>query len=133
MARIGEDRSERRDIVPAQLRVIDAIRPRYACRRCRGAASQAPAPARLIEGGLPTEAMLADVLASKYERHLPLYRQAQIVTRSGVGLGRSALAGWVGKALFHLGPIVERMAEELKRGDFIQETPAPAAGTLSQE
>ena len=127
MARIGEDRAERVDIVPARVRVLVTIRPRYACRRCKGAVVQAPAPARLIEGGLPTEATLAHVLVSKFADHLPLYRQAQILARSGVDLDRSTLAAWVGKAAFHLGPIVERMAEELKRGDrlFMDETPAP--------
>ena len=34
MAKIGEDRSERLDIVPAQLRVIVTVRPRYACGAC---------------------------------------------------------------------------------------------------
>lgn len=94
MVRIGEDRSERLDIVPARLRVIVTIRLRYACRRCRGAVLQAPAPARLIEGGLPTEAALAHVLVSKYADHLPLYRQAQILARSGVALDRQTLAAW---------------------------------------
>jgi transposase len=127
MARIGEGRSERLDIVPARVRVLVTIRPRYACRRCKGAVVQAPAPARLIEGGLPTEATLAHVLVSKYADHLPLYRQAQILARSGVDLDRSTLAAWVGKAAFHLGPIVDWMAEDLKRGDrlFMDETPAP--------
>lgn len=106
MARIGEDRSERLDIIPARLRVIVTVRPRCACRRCRGAVARTPAPARLIEGGLPTEATLAHVLVSKHADHVPLHRQAQILARSGV----------------------ERMAEELKRGDrlFMDETPAPA-------
>ena len=54
MAKIGEDRSERLDTVPAQLRVIVTVRPRYACGACERAVVQAPAPARLIEGGLPT-------------------------------------------------------------------------------
>src|SRR4051812_38004498 len=53
--RIGEDKSERLDIVPAQLRVIVVRRPKYACRTCEEAVVQAGAPARLIEGGLPTE------------------------------------------------------------------------------
>ena len=50
---------------------------------------QAPAPTRLIEGGLPTEAMVAQVLVSKYADHLPLYRQAQIYARQGITLDRS--------------------------------------------
>jgi transposase len=69
--------SERLDIVPAQFRVLVVCRPKYACRACETMV-QAPAPARLIEGGLPTEATVAQVLVAKYADHLPLYRQAQI-------------------------------------------------------
>ena len=58
---------------------------------------QAPAPARLIEGGLPTDALVAQVLVSKYADHLPLYRQAQIFARQGVSLDRSTL-GRLGRA-----------------------------------
>jgi transposase len=64
--RIGEDKSERLDIVPAQFRVLVTRRPKYACRTCEDGVVQAPAPARLIEGGLPTEATVAQVLVSKY-------------------------------------------------------------------
>jgi transposase len=63
--RIGEDVSERLDVVPAQLRVIVVRRPKYGCRACEAVVVQAPAPARLIEGGLPTEATVAQVLVSK--------------------------------------------------------------------
>ncbi len=70
--RIGEDMSERLDIVPAQFRVLVVRRPKYACRACEDVVVQAPAPARLIEGGLPTEATVAQVLVSKYADHLPL-------------------------------------------------------------
>jgi transposase len=127
MACIGEDRSERLDVVPARLRVLVTIRPRYACRRCAGAVVQAPAPARLIEGALPTEGLIAHVLGSKYADHAPLYRQSQILARAGVDLHRSTLADWVGKAAFHLAPVVDRLAEHLKASGklFMDETPAP--------
>ena len=78
--------SERLDIVPAQFRVLVTIRPKYACRRCEDSVVQAPAPARLIEGGMPTEATIAQVLVSKYADHLPLYRQAQIYARQQIVL-----------------------------------------------
>jgi transposase len=92
---IGEDVSERLDIVPAQFRVIVTRRPKYACRSCTDGVAQAAAPARLIPGGMPTEATVAHVLVSKYADHLPLYRQAQIYSRQGVDLDRSTLAdGW---------------------------------------
>ncbi|MEL7139049.1 MAG: IS66 family transposase [Pseudomonadota bacterium] len=127
MVRIGEDRSERLDIVPAQFRVIVTIRPKYACRRCQEGVTQAPAAPHLIEGALPTEGLIAHVLVSKYADHLPLYRQAQIFARSGLALDRSTLAGWVGKAAFHLAPVVDRLAEHLKRSTklFMDETTAP--------
>ena len=125
--RIGEDVSERLDVVPAQFRVLVMRRPKYACRVCESGVVQSPAPARLIEGGLPTEAMVAHVLVSKYADHLPLYRQAQIYERQGVHLDRSTLADWVGRAAFHLRPVHERILAHLKSSTklFADETTAP--------
>ncbi|MER9921306.1 IS66 family transposase, partial [Mesorhizobium sp. M0090] len=124
---MGEDRSERLDIVPAQFRVIVTRRPKYACRSCEEVVVQAPAAERLVEGGIPTEATVAHVLVSKYADHLPLYRQAQIYARQGVNLDRSTLADWVGKAAFLLRPIHERLFERLKASGklFADETTAP--------
>ncbi len=124
---IGEDRAERLDIVPAQLRVLVVRRPKYACRACEDVVIQAPAPARLIEGGLPTEATVAHVVVGKYADHLPLYRQAQIYARQGIKLDRSTLADWVGRSAFLLRPVHERLLETL-RGSmklFADETTAP--------
>jgi len=125
--RIGEDVAERLDIVPTQFRVLLVRRPKYGCRVCQDVIVQAPAPARLIEGGLPTEATVAQVLVSKFADHLPLYRQAQIYGRQGVDLDRSTLADWVGRAAFLLRPIQERLFERLKASPklFADETPAP--------
>ncbi|MFD2675967.1 IS66 family transposase [Camelimonas lactis] len=124
---MGEDRSERLDIVPAQFRVIVTRRPKYACRSCEEVVLQAPAAARLVEGGIPTEATVAHVLVSKYADHLPLYRQSQIYARQGVNLDRSTLADWVGKAAFLLRPVHERLFEQLKTSSklFADETTAP--------
>jgi transposase len=125
--RIGEDVSERLDIVPAQFRVLVVRRPKYACRTCTDVVAQAPAPARLIEGGLPTEATVAQVLVSKFADHLPLYRQAQIYARQGIALDRSTLADWVGRAAFLLRPVHERLLDKLKASPklFADETTAP--------
>jgi transposase len=124
---IGEDRSERLDVIPAQHRVLVTRRPKYGCRACEGAVVQAPAPGRLIESGLPTEAMIAHVLVSKYADHLPLYRQWQILARQGIEIDRSCLAEWAGRGAWALKPIVTRMLEHLKRSDklFCDETRAP--------
>jgi transposase len=124
--RIGEDTSERLDIVPAQFRVLVVRRPKYACRACESVV-QAPAPPRLIEGGLPTEGTVAQVLVSKYADHLPLYRQAQIYARQGLSLDRSTLADWVGRAAFNLRPVHARLLAKLKGSTklFADETTAP--------
>lgn len=124
---IGEDVSERLDIIPAQFRVIVTRRPKYACRRCEEGIVQAPAPAHIIAGGMPTEKTLAHVLVSKYADHLPLYRQAQIYSRQGIDLDRSTLAAWVGKSAFELMPVYDALLADLKRSTklFMDETPAP--------
>ena len=112
---IGEDVSERLDVIPAQFRVIVTRRPKYACRCCEGVIMQAPAPAHLIPSGMPTEATVAHVIVSKYADHLPLYRQAQIYSRQGIDLDRSTLAAWVGKAAFELRPVYDALMADLKR------------------
>jgi transposase len=124
---IGEDVSERLDKVPARLRVIVTRRPKYACRSCTDGVVQAPAPSRLIPGGLPTEALVADVLEAKYANHLPLYRQAQMFAREGVELNRATLAHWVGFAAAELEPLHARLVEILKRSPklFADETRCP--------
>jgi transposase len=124
---IGEDVAERLDIVPSTFRVLVTRRPRYGCRACESAVVQAPAPARIVEGGIPTEALIAQVLVSKYADHLPLYRQAQIYARQGIQLDRSTLADWVGRAAWYLRPLRDRTVEELRRSErlFADETTAP--------
>jgi transposase len=123
---IGEETSERLDVVPAQYRVIVTRRPKYGCRACEGAVVQAPAPERLIRGGLPTEAMIAQVLVGKYAWHLPLYRQAQMLASQGIEIDRSTLADWVGTAA-ELAPLAERLRRILLASAKItvDETPAP--------
>ena len=110
---IGEEKSERLDVIPAQFRVIVTHRPKYACRACEQAVVQAPAPERLIKSGLPTEAMVAYVLAAKYAWHLPLYRQAQILLSQGIAIERATLAFWVGYAAAELKPLYLRLRELL--------------------
>jgi len=127
MTRIGEDVAERLDVIPASFRVIVTRRPKYACRSCPGTVVQAEAPARLIEGGLPTEALVAQVVISKYADHTPLYRQAEIYARQGIELDRSTLCDWVGRAAQWLKPLHERLLENLRASAklFADETVAP--------
>lgn len=124
---IGEEKSERLDVIPAQHRILVTRRPKYGCRTCAGAVVQAPAPERLIRAGLPTEALVAHVLVSKYAWHLPLYRQAQILLAQGIEIERSVLAFWVGYAAAELMPLWRRLREILLGSPrlFVDETRAP--------
>ena len=111
MTMIGEDTSERLDVIPAQYRVIVTRRPKFACRTCEGIIVQEAAPPRLIEGGIPTEALVSHVAVARYPDHLPLYRQAQMMARQGVMLDRSTLASWMGYAAAEVAPVVARLRE----------------------
>src|SRR3546814_4194191 len=81
----------------------------------------------LFRSGIPTEALIAKVLVSKYADHVPLYRQAQIYARQDIKLDRSTLADWVGRAAWYLRPLRDRTLEELRRSErlFADETTAP--------
>jgi transposase len=127
LVEIGADAAERLDVIPAQFRVVVTKRPKLACRACPGVVLQAAAPARLVEGGMPTEATVAHVLVARYADHLPLYRQAQILARQGIGIGRAILADWTGTAAREIVPVVRRMHEILLASPrlFADETTMP--------
>lgn len=122
--KIGEDRSERLDIIPAQHRVVVTVRPRYACRCCTDGVHQAAAPVHVVPGGLPTEALIANVLINKYCDHLPLYRQSKMFARQGIAISRATLANWVGRGIAALMPITNRLRDDaLARSRlFVDET-----------
>ena len=121
--KLGEEVTEELDWKPARFIKRLYIRPKYANAE---RIVIAPLPARLIEKGLPGAGLLTQVIVSKYEDHLPLYRQAQIYRqRHGVDLGRQTLCGWVEAAADWLSPIYREMKAALLAKDYLQvdETP----------
>jgi len=124
---IGEDVSRRLDIVPVQYRILVTRRPKYGCRSCETGVAQAPAPEHVVEGGLPTEALIAHVVIAKYAEALPLYRQATIMARQGIMVNRSVLAGWVGAACWWLRPLYLALRRHLMASTklYADETPLP--------
>jgi transposase len=104
LTRLGEDVTEVLEKIPARLKVIRHVRPRYACRACE-AMLQAPMPALPIEKGRPGPGLLAHVLVSKYLDGLPLYRLSGILAREGVEIERQTLADWVGNGAWWLRPV----------------------------
>jgi transposase len=98
MTRIGEDDSERLDIVPAEFFVHRHIRGKWACKCCETLV-QEPVELQIIDKGMPTAGLVAHVLVSRFVDHLPYYRQEQINARSNVHTPRSTLAAWSARAV----------------------------------
>lgn len=109
--RIGEDVAEALDVVPAIVRVVRTIRPKYACRACEGGVTQAPARSRLLVGGVATTALMASVAVWKYAWHMPLNRQAQMLAGQGIRLDRSTLVRWIKRVAWWLRGLYERQLE----------------------
>jgi transposase len=110
LTRIGEDVSERLDIVPAEFFVHRHIRGKWACKCCQ-VLVQEPVEPQIIDKGMPTSGLLAHTLVSRFVDHLPYYRQEQINARSGVHTPRSTLAAWSGAAGAGLMPLYDAHRE----------------------
>lgn len=126
LTRMGEDISEKLDYTPGSFTVERHIRSKWACKNCETVV-QAPVAPHVIDKGIPTTNLLAQVLIAKYADHLPLYRQQQIYARAGVELPRSTLAAWVGRCGVELTPLVEQLRNTLLEQPVLHadETPVP--------
>ena len=99
LVRIGEETSEKLDVVPAQLKVIRHVRPKYACKDCEGLEDEhpvkiAPMPPQIVDKGIATPGLLAYVLVSKFCDAIPFYRQETLFRRIGVELSRTDFCNW---------------------------------------
>jgi transposase len=112
LKRIGEDVSEKLDYTPGEFSVERHIRGKWVCGHCE-TLTQAPVPAHVIDKGLPTTGLLAQVAVAKYLDHLPLYRQESVFARAGYALSRSTMAEWVGTIGVRLKPLVDAMRAHL--------------------
>ncbi len=114
----GSDISESLEYSGGEYRLIEYTRPKAYCTACR-LALQPPLPPRPIPRALPGPGMLAHLLASRYERHLPLYRQQQIYAAAGISADRSTLADWVEASWLLLEPLVDALARHVLGGSHL--------------
>lgn len=132
LRRIGEDITETLDYVPGRFQVIRHVRAKLSCRACDTVVA-APAPDHAIARGRAGAGLLAHIVVSKYDDHLPLYRQAEIFAREGVDLETSTLSGWVGATAAALAPLIDALAADVMASDtlHVDDTPVPvlAPGT----
>lgn len=124
MQRIGEDISEKLDYTPGEFTVERHVRGKWVCKQC-DTLIQAPVPAHVIDKGLPTTGLLAQVLVAKYADHLPLYRQERIFERAGLALSRSTLAGWVGTCGVQLQPLVDALRKAILNESVVHADETP--------
>ena len=126
MQRIGEDVSEKLDIIPAKFFVHRHIYGKWACRCCQ-VLRQEPAEPDVVDGGIPASGLVAHTLISRFVDHLPYYRQEPINGRSGVHTPRSTLATWGGAGGAKLEPLFEAQRHFILgcRVLHADETPVP--------
>jgi len=115
MQRVGEDVSEKLDIIPAKFFVHRHIYGKWACRCCsqrgEGRLHQEPAEPDVVDGGIPASGLVAHTLISRFVDHLPYYRIEDVHARAGVHTPRSTLSSWGGAG----GAALEPLGDALKR------------------
>ncbi len=121
---VGEDVSELLDMIAAQMKVIQIARIKKSCRRCERMV-QEPAPSRPIPGSMAGPNLLAHILVSKFDDHLPLYRQHEIFARMGADIPESTLVGWCGRAMKTLQPLIERIEADIMSSDLLHADDTP--------
>ena len=147
LVRIGEETSEKLDVIPPQLRVIRTVRPKYACHSCEGSGDEekpavriAPMPPAVIDKGIASAGLLAYIVTSKFCDSLPLYRQEKQFQRIGVELSRRTMADWMIAASEACAPLMKILEGRLRSGPILQldettvqvmEEPGRANTTLS--
>jgi len=127
LTRIGEEQSEKLEIIPAQIKAIRIIRPKYACHVCEGSGDEenpavriAPLPAELIPKSIASEGLVSHIIVGKYCDALPLYRQEKIFKRIGVEISRASMARWIVNLADRLKPLLDLMDEVIRSGPLIQ-------------
>ncbi len=126
MQRIGEDVAEKLDYQPGVFTVERHVRGKWVCACCEKLV-QAPVAPHVIDKGIPTTGLLAQVLVAKYLDHLPLYRQEAIFERAGMAIARSTLAQWVGECGVQLQPLVDALAAEMLQHRVLHADETPVA------
>ena len=109
---VGEDVSELLDMIAARIKVIEVARVKKSCRRCERMV-QEPAPSRPIPRSMAGPSLLAFILVSKFDDHVPLYRLNEIFARMGVDIPDTTMVDWCGGAMKTLAPLIEKIEADI--------------------
>lgn len=126
LSRIGEEVSKKLDLIPASIREIKHIRPKYSCKVCEGVEDEgsttvkiAPLPPQILPKGIASGGLLAHIITAKFCDALPFYRQEKQFARLGVELNRATMCNWAMKAAAACEPLSELLGEEIRSGPLI--------------
>ena len=128
--KIGEDKAEKLEFIPAQAKVIEHVRPKYACRTCEKSGTnntikQAPVPASPIPKGIATSSLLSQLITSKYQYGLPLYRQEAMFKQYGIELSRKTMSDWVLTSSKLFEPLMEHLKRALLQQPVVHADETP--------
>ncbi len=127
LTRIGEETSEKFEIIPAKIHVIKHIRYKYACSICEGTENEneggavkiAPLPPQIIPQGIVTPGLLSYILTSKFCDALPFYRQEKMFARIGVDISRATMCNWAMLAHEKMYRMIELLWEKVATSPHI--------------
>ncbi|MFN3487459.1 MAG: transposase, partial [Planctomycetota bacterium] len=125
MEPIGKEVSETIELIPMVAKVVEHVRVKYACRECQEGVKTAEMPVKPIEKARPGATLLATVVEWKYGKHLPLFRQVEMLQKAGLPTTRGQLCGWVGHAAERLRPIWELMKRKVLQSRKIHTDDTP--------
>ena len=125
--RIGEEHHDELDVIKSEMFWRRIVRVQYRHKTDRSLPPIiAPAPAPSIPGTLIAPALAGQIIADKYEDHLPHYRQSKrLRRRHGIDIGRQTLNTWTHATLRHAEPVGDAVRDELLEAVALQidETP----------
>jgi len=142
MDRIGEETSEKLEIIPQSVYVTKTIRPKYACRYCEGTEDEskpavriAPVPPSIIPRSIASASLLSYIMVQKYQDHLPFHRQEAQFQRIGVEISRQDMSNWQQQVYFFLTPLFVLLKETIKTGSVLRmdETTTQVMGEEDRE
>lgn len=122
---MGEDKSEKLQFIPAQVKVIEHVRPKYSCRHCEQHGTkvnikQAPVPTSPIPKSFATASLISQIITSKYQYGLPLYRLESLFKEYGIVLSRQTMSGWMLKSADLLKALYDKLRQILLQQSVIQ-------------
>ena len=125
LTHIKDEITEQLDVVPQMTFRVVHIRKKYACKSCEETIRLAPLPKQPIAKSIASPGLLAAVIDSKFNRHMPLYRQEAMFHEANISVTRGTLSNWLIHAADLLTPLVKLMSADIHDYDiaFADETP----------